>query len=532
MNSKRKTTEDQIRQEAFEEVEALLEQGVAPRPPKKQVAKKTAPAKLPPKKRPAPKKPLKKPRWNSITFLLTFPRWEGTETLEELLEQLHKWCAERDRDVLEAIIAIEEHEAKPKDKGHENGEDPGRHIHACFKLDKAFNTQNPAFFDTLFGTKHGNIQTCRDYSACQIYCNKDGNVITFNVDIEAVVESTRTKKGVKHETVANFCRKEPRTLQQVDDKFPGYTLQHLNKISSYLKLQDERRRTTKQPYYGIDQAKTFMLGRTNPNLVRIVGWLNQNLPPATREHKQKQLWLHGPPNVGKSRLQSQISKYLNALIVANESQWWSGMNQHKEIIFFDEFTGYKCLTDMKRLLDGSEFPMPIKGELPFIKLESQNIPIIICSNSSPEQVYHNVKEERPIEFNGLMERILVIEVTQEFEVPWLTAPVQDESPDEEEQDEPTQPAPEPPHRPGTPPIKQRVLKRGKPLHKSQLLEIPEIPPVQIECQEELDMQEHSQGSDADDDSVIWEDHSSTEKLSQHSQDRRLKKALKNFKAYN
>jgi len=532
MNSKRKTTEDQIRQEAFQEVEALLEEGVAPRPPKKQVAKKSPIQKLPPKKRPAKNTPVKKPRWNSITFLLTFPQWEGEETLEELLEQLHRWCAEKDRDVLEAIITIEQHAAKPKDKGHENGEEPGRHIHACFKLDKAFNTQNPAFFDTLFGTKHGDIQTCRDYRACQIYCAKkenEGNWITFNVDIDAVVNSTRTKKGVKHETVANFIREQERTLEEIDQKFPGYLIQHQSKVKDYCLLQENFRNNKLEPYYGIDQGKTIMSG--NPELIKMVGWLNQNLPPATRDYRQKHLWIWGDKRLGKSRLQGQLSQYFNAYHVANEDKWWSGMDSTRQIILFDEYTGYKTISDMKRLLEGQPFPMPQKGTQPFIK--RKNIPSIICSNSSPEQVYHKVMEERPQEFGPFLDRLLVIQVTKEFEVPWLTAPVQDESPDEDEQDEPTQPAPEPPHRPGTPPIKQRVLKRGKPLHKSQILEIPEIPHVQLECQEELDMQEHSQGSDADDDSVIWEDRSTPpEKTSQHSQEERILKAKALYKKYN
>ena len=303
---KRKTTEQQkTTKDSLQEIEALLEIGVPPhRPPKKVQPEKTEAPKKTVKK--TVKKVIKKVgeqvRWNTQTFLLTFPQWEGDETLEDLLELLCEFWKEKNREVKEAIIAIEEHGADAKAKGHEIGEDPGRHIHTCFKLDKRMDIRNPNYFDDLFG-KHGDIQSCRDYKACQIYCCKkgnEGNWITKNVDIEAVIESTRTKKGVKHETVANFIRKKERTLYEVDEKYPGYVIQHQSKIQGYINLQEQKRSSKLEPYYGIDQAKTMMLGRDNPELIQLVSWLNNNLPPTVRPHKQKQLWIHGPPNVGKT----------------------------------------------------------------------------------------------------------------------------------------------------------------------------------------------------------------------------------------
>ena len=63
----------------------------------------------------------------------------------------------------------------------------------CFKLEKKFKVKKADYFDEL-GGKHGDIQTCRNYKACQIYCAKDDNYITHNVDIDAVVKSTKSKK--------------------------------------------------------------------------------------------------------------------------------------------------------------------------------------------------------------------------------------------------------------------------------------------------------------------------------------------------
>jgi len=508
--------------EAFKD---LLEEGVAPRPSTKT--------------KPNPKRPSKKQvRWNSMSFLLTFPQWEGEETLEELMNILKEFWVPRQREVKEAIIAIEEHGVKKDAKGHETGEDPGRHIHMCFKLNKAYDVTNANFFDEMVG-KHGDIQSCRDYKACQIYCNKEGNVITHNVDIDAVVESTKSKKGVKHETVANFIRKKPRDIYEVDEKFPGYVIQHQKKCQDYLYLQENRRSRVLIPYHGIDQAKTLMLGRENPELIQLVSWLNKNIAQKEpRPHKQKQLWLWGPPNVGKTRLQTQLSEYFNAYHVANEDRWWSGMDSTKEIIFFDEFTGYKCLSDMKRLLEGSNFPMPQKNLNPFIK--KKNIPVIICSNSSPEQVYHKVKEEKPFEFDGLMERITVIELKRDTAVPFLSQPILiDLNEDSEEAQVPrtqethipgclVESSQEPPNRPGTPPISPRVLKRGKPLSKQQILE----------CDEQLEMEDQDDSYEIDQtirdpfEQGEQEDPYNPEDHSQHSQEARVKALKKQFKNLN
>ena len=56
---------------------------------------------LPLKKRPI--------EWNSITFLLTFPQWEGNDTLERLLQKLINFWKLKKKEVKEAIICIEDH---------------------------------------------------------------------------------------------------------------------------------------------------------------------------------------------------------------------------------------------------------------------------------------------------------------------------------------------------------------------------------------------------------------------------------------
>jgi len=454
------------------------------RPKRKEMEAPTAPI----KERQVPKKVTKKKvtvnktspkqvKWNSKTFLLTFPQWEGTDTLEELKETLFKFWEDKGKKVEEAIICIEDHgPVEDEDiKSHPTDEDPGRHIHMCFKLDKAHTVRKVDFFDNL-GGKHGNIQTCRNYKACQIYCAKEGNYTTHNVDIDAVVKSTKSKKGVKHETVANFILKKPRDVKQVTIKYPGYAIQHLNKVSDFIKLVKTFEDDT-IPYPGIDEDK--IAGLPNPTL-QIIEWLKNNLPPAIRPMKQKQLWIYGPSNTGKTTLREDLSKWFNSYHVAIEGgQWWSGFSEESQIAFFEEFNGYKTMTQLKHFLDGSTMSIPIKGErIPLLK--KRNIPCIILSNHSPEEVYRKSISEDFEKLAPVLERVDVIEVKEFIKIPWrveevpvidVTGPSSSMDDEKEEIDDRPQVQEEESEGDRVPPTPPRPLKRGRVLYGNQLAEM-------------------------------------------------------------
>lgn len=442
-----------------------------------------------------PPKPLK---WSSASYLLTFPQWKGKETLEQLMDKLHNFWKPKNKKVEEAVITIENHGAsKVAAKGHQEGQDPGKHIHMCFRLDKKHNITNATFFDSL-GGKHGNIQTCRDYKACQIYCCKkgnEGNWITHNVDIDAVIESTKSKKGVKHETVARFVMEKPRTLQDVNTDFPGYMIQNRRKVSDYIKLVKSFGKEI-TPYLGIGNC----IGRS-PAIVQVVSWLNNNLPPIVRPFKQSQLWLWGPSDMGKTTLRMEISKHFKAYNVCDEDKWWSGFDQSHEIAFFEEFNGSKTLSQMKTFLDGSEIPLAQKGEDPITK--DKNIPVIILSNMPPEEVYSKANNEHPLSFQALLSRLKVIHVTEFLSIPWNRSEVIKEPiviDLEEEETNLLLGTPE--HREGSESPKNplRRAKASKDLRET-LNEIPSTLPEEIQtqinqiddlqCQEDLELSEMS-----------------------------------------
>lgn len=478
-------------------------------PKKRQVARKTGP---PPKKTPSPK-PIKKAptkkrkgfEVNSKTFLLTFPQWEGQETLDQLQQKLFDFWTTKNKEVVESIIAIEDHGPQQNARGHTDGEDPGKHIHMCFKLNKPHDVRNQDFFDELVG-KHCNIQSCRDYKACQIYCNKDGNVICHNVDIDAVVKSTKSKKGVQHETVANYIRKKDRSMLEVDIKYPGYMIQHQRKVSDYIKLQYSFKNGTK-PYPGIGNV----IGRS-PCIIELVSWLNKNLPPQPRPFKQKQLWLWGPPNMGKTTLRMDLSQwFIPYNVVLDEDRWWSGLDHSKQIAFFEEFSGTKTLSAMKSFLDGSPMSIAVKGETyPFEK--TKNIPCIILSNKHPDEVYSEARLKSELAYQGLIERLVIIKVDEFIKIPW-NKPAEELEQEEESDSEDV---------PSTPPT---MVRSNAGTNLAQTLILPASPEAgsdPLECDEEVGSDPY-EVNEEDEDPYNQDEHSEMS-VEQHLE--RLKKIHK------
>lgn len=510
-----KKIKETLKKDLEEESDEMVE--ATPQPPKrasktkapqkedsseqKQDSSQEVPKKSKSSERFEPPKP-KQLKWSSASYLLTFPQWKGNETLEQLMDKLHNFWKPKNKKVEEAIITIENHGAsKLAAKGHQEGQDPGKHIHMCFRLDKKHNITNAAFFDSL-GGKHGDIQTCRDYKACQIYCCKkgnEGNWITHNVDIDAVIESTKSKKGVKHETVARFVMEKPRTLQDVNKDFPGYMIQNRRKVSDYIKLVKSFGKQL-TPYLGIGNC----LGKS-PAIVQVASWLNNNLPPNNRPFKQSQLWLWGPSDMGKTTLRVELSKHFKAYNVCDEDKWWSGFDQSHEIAFFEEFNGSKTLSQMKTFLDGSEVPLAQKGEDPIMK--DKNIPVIILSNMPPEEVYAKANNEHSLSFQALLSRLKVIHVTEFLAIPWKTPEVQQEPIVvnlEEEETNLLLGTPE--HREGSESPKHtlRRTKASKDLGgyiKEVQSSLPEeletqVNQIDLECQEDLDLSQMSDESEA------------------------------------
>lgn len=377
-----------------------------------QLADQLFPKSPPVKGRPKKGRPKSNFRFNAATTFLTVPQYKGTSTKESIMERIIDFAASKKKQVLQIIVSLENHgpvKHKGKDqRGHENEEDPGVHFHVAFKVDKRWDFTSPDYFDSIFG-QHVHMEPCRDFLACVVYTAKDGDFCSKGIDLESIKEGMKTKKGVKHIEVAKTIIENPEiTPEELIDQYPGYLIQHLNKVTNFQTFVQTSKQETKE-YFGID----FSIRPTSNEEKLIRDWLSENLNKK-REHRQKQLYIYGPTKMGKTTLLMQLTELFKTYIVPDEANWWSNYNNSYQLAIFDEFCGIKPVSQMNLFLEGSKVPLNQKGVSSVIK--KNNIPVIICSNKSPEEVYFNTAKDHPLLMEAFLDRLLVVNVTNPFSI--------------------------------------------------------------------------------------------------------------------
>lgn len=121
----------------------------------------------------------------------------------------------------------------------------------------------------------------------------------------------------------------------------------------------------------------------------------------TRSFKQKQLWLFGPSNIGKSSVINNLGSGLRIYNIPAKDFYCEWSDDAYDIAVLDEYTGYKTLSWLNLWLEGSRLPLDQKNKPNYIK--TFNIPTIICSNLSPEACYSKVTEVQQVALRNRLE---------------------------------------------------------------------------------------------------------------------------------
>lgn len=335
-------------------------------------------------------KPKKKPfSLHGKSFFCTFPQSNGDITKEEVMQRIINLMEAKGR-VMEGIVV-----------GEEPHEIEGRHFHCAWKIDKTLNLGKALVLDTITG-KHGNYQTARKFTDVVVYCSKQKNYCFSGMDVEAICKSKKTKKGISFETAANKIINGSRTRELMKE-CPGFLLQHKRKIDDFINLVDNLgEEKTLEPWtVAFTEQKDFASEK-------LVEWLNLNCGPKTvRPFKQKQLWLCGEANIGKTSLVEQLSKFHKVFYGPYDGDWYDNFDKTYDLVVFDEYRAQKTIQWFNRFLEGSQMPLNRRGTSTYTKV--RNIPIIILSNSPPEICYHKKMVSDPAGFKAFLTRLEVIQ---------------------------------------------------------------------------------------------------------------------------
>ncbi len=280
--------------------------------------------------------------------------------------------------------------------GQENHADGNLHLHIaiCFVRKKDF--QSASYLDFLTMT-HGNYQAMKKMRECLEYCTKDGNYLEEGICAADWLMAQQPVSARIAKAVA-----DGKDLEEVHSEFPSYMVRNLRQVEYYISWRKRMRTQMREPEWD-----GVMCARDAPHPTHaIVAWLNRNIL-SPRIHKQRQLWIWGPPNVGKSSLLLLLSTWLRVLWMPKEENYYDLWEDNVyDLMVIDEFRGQKKLTWMNEVLEGVPLVMPFKGGQ---RMKTQNIPIIICSNGTPNQSYSKVDVQwlAPLEA-----RLKVVEVTE------------------------------------------------------------------------------------------------------------------------
>jgi len=349
---------------------------------------------------------------------LTWPQYKGGLTPVEVMERTKMFFASKNLQLQSAICALENHS---NDEKEQIFEDPGVHYHVIFKVAKRIDTTNCNYFDEIL-EQHGNYVPCRQFLNSVVYATKENNYSLFNLDISAIRKAIESKTSVAHHTVASKILAKPfRTMKKITEKWPGYVLQHQNKVQDFVELVQSFQEEELLPYYGVQIEWPTV---DNPAPHAISSWVSNNFDGKERPHKTKQLFVWGATNMGKSHILIDLAKRFTPYIIGTEEKFDRPFDNFKhKFAIFDEFCGGKQVWWLNTFLEGGPMQLNLKNSRNGC-MKKVNIPVIFCSNKSFEQIYEKLKNENPFQYEALYNRFQHVQVTQQFRLQFLPAPVE------------------------------------------------------------------------------------------------------------
>lgn len=261
---------------------------------------------------------------------------------------------------------------------HEDHEDGTPHLHAVVCLKKACDIRNVATLDAVTG-KHGNYQSARNVKDVYAYVRKGGDFCERGTPPQICI-------GKKSDAIAQSIR-EGKPLDSVEEMDPGYFMQHLTKIQVYHKwtqIKKQRLQTRPPPLVYSNWGFKFEI----------------NFP---REFKQKQYWIVGPPNTGKTTfINDLLGLQYRGYIMPKNNYWNDWDDDAYDFAYIDEYKGQLPITLLNEFLQGSK--MKLQGRYSDVE-KNRNIPVFILSNFDPIGAYKNSAKT---EVDPLISRLHII----------------------------------------------------------------------------------------------------------------------------
>lgn len=369
-------------------------------------------------------------RINSKSIFLTYPQCHTS--LEEFTRRINQFFGAN----LEKGIACQEI--------HQDG---NPHLHAALILKKPYQTTKSDALDVLTSPpSHGNY--CGRFKggpkAAFKYVSKEGQYRLLpeddSFDLKEFLKKSK-KDRISDQIVSSL--QSGASMDDLDDQFPSFLLLHHSQVQRYV---DFRNLKSKRRAF---QARSLLPVRVRPAsnsaqlcVSQISAWINKNVRQV-RHHRQKQLWIQGPPGCGKTSLIMFLEKTFDLQVYwwPKDEKWMDSYSDGcYDLIVLDEFRAQKMITELNPILSGDPVPVSRRCCEPLVKRD--NLPVIILSNFDPETCYHKCM---PSQLAPLLDRLDIIHVPANCQLRFEPVPDLDDDPTpvtlEDPADEAPQPAP-------------------------------------------------------------------------------------------
>ena len=232
------------------------------------------------------------------------------------------------------------------------------------------------------------------------------------------------------------------SMDDLDDQFPSFLLLHHSQVQRYVDFRSLK--SKRRAFQARSQTPVCVRPASNSAMLcvsQISAWINKNVRQV-RQHRQKQLWIQGPPGCGKTSLIMFLEKEFDLSVYwwPKDEKWMDAYSDGcYDLIVLDEFRAQKMITELNPILSGDPVPVSRRCTEPLVKRD--NLPVIILSNFDPETCYHKCM---PSQLAPLLDRLDVIHVPQNCQLRFEKVPDLDDSETPIVLDDPSDEAPQPP----------------------------------------------------------------------------------------
>lgn len=250
--------------------------------------------------------------------------------------------------------------------------------------------------------KHGNYQAMKSVKGSVEYLIKDNSYLVHGINPEEVLRK-QSSKNPEFKTVVQKMLEGCTPTQILQEHPTCYAARRKNILDFHFDLTQLKKSTMPTTRLCRTLPKDLMVDTTYG--LRLTTWLNKNLSSQAdpRVFKQEQLWLYGPSNVGKTSILNELGKHLRIYHIPAKDYYCEWTDENYDLAALDEYTGSKTLGFLNSWLEGSPLPLDQKNKPNYVK--KFNIPTIICSNLSPDQIYAKCKD---VQLTALKNRLEII----------------------------------------------------------------------------------------------------------------------------